>query len=126
MLRKILRLAADLGSIRCEELARALHTTPELVRLALAELARGDYLQTVEPGCSPACEHCSVRAACHYRRQSRVWMLTRKGAAWVADEPKRTYSTETGRRPSARNEQLVLDQFPGNSSGCGRSGNDRD
>ena len=58
MLRNILRLAADLGTIRCEELARALDTSPELVRLALAELARRDYLQAVVPGCSTACEYC--------------------------------------------------------------------
>jgi hypothetical protein len=87
MLKTILRLAAELGTIRCKELARALDASPELVGLALAELARRDYLQAVVPGCSNACEHCPLRAACHYRRQPRVWMLTRKGAAWVADEP---------------------------------------
>jgi len=87
MLRKILRLAADLGTIRCEELARALDTSPELVRLALAELARRDYLQAVVPGCSTACEYCPLHAACHYRRQPRIWMLTRKGAAWAEEQP---------------------------------------
>lgn len=86
MLGNILRLAADCGTIRCEELALALDTSPELVRLALAELVRHDYLQTVVRGCSTACEHCPLRAACLYRRQPRVWMLTGKGAAWLAEE----------------------------------------
>lgn len=86
MLKNILRLAAALGTIRCEELARALDTSPELVRLALAELARRDYLQAVAPGCSIACEHCPLHAACLYRHQPRVWMLTLKGAAWVVEE----------------------------------------
>jgi predicted ArsR family transcriptional regulator len=85
MLRTILRLAADLGTIRCEELARALNTSPELVRLALAELARRDYLQAVAPDCSTACEHCPLRAAFLYRRQPRVWVITRKGAAAMGD-----------------------------------------
>ena len=81
MLKKILRLVAALGTIRCEELARLLHTSPEIVRVALAELTRRGYLQTVAPGCAGACEHCPLRAACLYCRQPRVWMLTRKGAA---------------------------------------------
>ncbi len=40
-------LAVNLGTIRSEELARALNTSPELVRLALVELTRRDYLQAV-------------------------------------------------------------------------------
>ena len=87
MLRNILRLAGDFGTIRREELARALDTSPELVDLALEELARRNYLQAVVPEWSTACAHCPLRAACLYRRQPRVWVLTRKGAAWMADEP---------------------------------------
>ena len=86
MLREVLRLAVERGTTRSEELARALDTSPELVREALAELVRRNYLQAVVPGCSTACERCPLRATCLYRRQPRVWMLTRKGAAWVAEE----------------------------------------
>ena len=85
MLRTILRLIAEAGSIRCEELARALDTSPELVRLALADLVRRDYLQAVQSGCSTACERCPISTGCHYRRQPQVWMLTRKGAASVGE-----------------------------------------
>jgi len=87
MLREVLRLAVERGTTRSDELARALDTSPELVCLLLAELTRRDYLQAVVPGCSTACEHCPLRAACLYRRHARVWMLTRKGKAWVAEEP---------------------------------------
>ncbi len=84
MLREVLRLAVERGTTRSEELARALDTSPELVALALAELVRRDYLRTVVPGCSTACENCPLRAACLYRRHPRVWTLTRKGEAWAA------------------------------------------
>ncbi len=84
MLWEVLRLAVERGTTRSEDLARALDTTPELVCLALAELARRDYLQAVVPGCSTACERCPLHAACLYRRHSRVWTLTRKGEAWAA------------------------------------------
>ena len=86
MLRTILCLGAESGTIRCEELARMLDTSPELIRLALAELARRDYLQALVPGCSTTCEHCPLCAVCLNRGRPRVWMLTRKGAAWLAEE----------------------------------------
>jgi hypothetical protein len=87
VLKRVLRLAVERGSARSEELARALDTSPELVCLALAELAGRDYLQSVISGCSTACDGCPLGAACLYRRHPRVWMLTRKGAAWAAEEP---------------------------------------
>ena len=86
MLRKMLRLTAERDAISTEELARALDTSPELVRLALAELARRDLLQAMVPGCSTACERCSLHAACQYHHQPLVWILTRKGEAWMEDE----------------------------------------
>ena len=84
MFRRILRLVAETGSIRCEELAQALDTSPEIVRLALAELARRDYLQVISE-CGATCEHCPIHAACHYRCQPQLWMLTDKGAAWIRE-----------------------------------------
>lgn len=89
MLCKILRLTAERGGIRCKDLARALDTSPDIVRLALADLVRRDYLQAV-PGCSCVCENCLLRAACHYRRQPQVWMLTRKGEAWTREQYEKT------------------------------------
>jgi len=86
MLSKVLRLADERGTLRSEELARALDASPELVNLALTELARRGYLQPITPGCSTACQHCPLRAACLYRRQPQVWTLTGKGAAWLAQE----------------------------------------
>jgi predicted ArsR family transcriptional regulator len=87
MLREVLCLAVERGTARSDEVARALDTSPELVRLLLAELTRRDYLHPAVPGCSTACEHCPLRAACLYRCHARVWMLTRKGEAWLAEKP---------------------------------------
>lgn len=84
MLKDVLRLAVAWSTISSEDLARALGTSPELVRLVLEELVRRGYLQAVVPGCSIACERCPLHDACLYRRQPRVWMLTRKGEPWVA------------------------------------------
>ena len=58
-----------------------LDSSPELVRLALAELTHRDYLQSVILDCSSACEQCFLSASCPCGRQSQTWMLTRKGAA---------------------------------------------
>jgi predicted ArsR family transcriptional regulator len=84
MLRDVLRMVVERGTSSSEELARALDTSPELVRLALEELVRRDYLQAVVPGCSAACERCPLHAACLHHRQLRVWMLTHKGKSWAA------------------------------------------
>ena len=84
MLCKILRLAAERDGIRCKDLARALDTSPDIVRLALADLVRRDYLLAV-PGCSSICEHCPFHPGCHYRLQPKVWILTDKGAAWFRE-----------------------------------------
>jgi len=81
MLREVLRLAVERGTLNSAELARALDTGVELVDVMLEELVRRDYLQAVLPGCSAACERCPLRAACLYRCRPRVWMLTRKGEA---------------------------------------------
>jgi predicted transcriptional regulator len=90
MLKEVLRLAVERGSVRSGELARTLDTSLELVNLALTELVHRGYLQAMVPGCSTVCQHCPLRAACLYRRQSRVWALTRKGAAWVASWARRS------------------------------------
>jgi hypothetical protein len=86
MLSKVLRLPDERGTLRSEELARALDASPELGSLALTALARRGYLRAITPGCSTVCQHCPLRAACLYRRQPQVWTLTGKGAAWLAQE----------------------------------------
>lgn len=83
MLMEVMRLAVERGILNSAELARALDTGPELVDVMLEELVRRHYLQAVLPGHSAACERCPMRAACLYRCQPRVWMLTRKGAALI-------------------------------------------
>ncbi len=80
----MLRLAVERGTTSPEDLARSLDTSPELVRMALAELVRRDYLQAVVPDHSTVCKHCPTRVVCLYRGHPGVWTLTRKGEAWLA------------------------------------------
>jgi hypothetical protein len=87
MLRQLLHLAAQRGTIRSQELARSLGTSPELVDLALAELVRQDCLEAADAGGSNPCQRCPLRAACLHRCQPRIWTITRKGIAWGASVP---------------------------------------
>jgi predicted ArsR family transcriptional regulator len=83
-LEQLLRLAAGRGTAQTAELARDLEVTPALVRQMLEELTRQGYLETVVAGCSTPCERCPLHAACLYRNQPRIWILTRKGEKWLA------------------------------------------
>ena len=84
MLKTLLRLAVDKGTAKTSELAHDLHMTPELVRQMLEELERQGYLEAVVPGCSRPCERCPLHAACVYRNQPCVWVLTKKGDKYLA------------------------------------------
>jgi hypothetical protein len=84
MLRKLLRLAAGLGTARSSELAQALGVSPGLAQQMLDVLERGSYLNSVVPGCSIPCERCPVRAACLFRNQPRIWVLTEKSEKFLA------------------------------------------
>jgi hypothetical protein len=85
MLRDLLRLIAVRGATRSDDLARDLNVSPDLLRLALEELVRRDYLRAVALGCSMACEPCPLRAACLSRRQPRVWILTPEGEKLLSE-----------------------------------------
>ena len=84
MLEKILRLAVGKGTAKTTELARELDVTPALVRKMLEELTQRGYLEAVVPGCSMPCERCPLHAACAYRNQPRIWVLTQKGDMYLS------------------------------------------
>jgi predicted ArsR family transcriptional regulator len=79
MLKKLLRLISVRGAARNTELASELGVSPVLVREMLENLAYQGYLETVVPGCTKPCKRCPLCATCHFRQQSQIWVLTRKG-----------------------------------------------
>lgn len=50
----------------------------------LEELTREGYLESVIEGCSVPCERCPPRAACLFRNQAHIWVLTKKGKQLLA------------------------------------------
>ena len=84
MLRKLLCLAAGLGTARSSELAQALDVSPALAQQMIEVLERGGYLNSVAQGCSIPCERCPLDAACLFLNQPRIWVLTEKGEKFLA------------------------------------------
>lgn len=84
MLRQLLQLAVERGSVELTELAQVLGTSPEMVQQMIESLQREGYLHSVVQGCQQPCERCPLKTACLYRRHPRIWALTEKGARWLA------------------------------------------
>ncbi len=84
MLRKLLRLATSMGTARTSEIAHSLGVSPALAEQLLEDLTRKGYLESVVEGCSVPCERCPLQAACLFRNQARLWVLTRKGEQLLA------------------------------------------
>lgn len=84
MFRKLLRLGIERRTTRSDDLARDLNMSPKLLRLALEELVRRDYLRALVPSCSAGCGCCPLRAACLHRGRPRGWVLTSKGDKLLA------------------------------------------
>jgi hypothetical protein len=82
LLETLLRQVADSGTANVAELARQLQVPPPVVQLMLEQLVRLDYLRTVLTGAT-ACERCPFHAACAYRQQARIWVMTAKGAGYL-------------------------------------------
>ena len=84
MLRKLLCLAAGMGTARSSELAQALGVSPALAQQMLEVLERQGYLNSVVQGCAIPCEGCPVEAECLFCNQPRIWILTEKGEKCLA------------------------------------------
>ena len=84
MLRKLLRLAASMGTARTSEIADSLGVSPALAEQLLEELTRKGYLEPVVEGCSVPCERCPLSVACLFRNQAHIWVLTKKGEQLLA------------------------------------------
>lgn len=79
MIKKLLRLAAAMGTARSDELAQALGVSPEIAQQMLDLLEREGYLNSVVQGCSVPCERCPLHPACLFSNEARIWVLTEKG-----------------------------------------------
>lgn len=75
MLRQIMDRIAQGGSWSVEDLARELHTTPQLVTAMLEDLARRGYLKPVGAACGDACASCTVAGGCIKGAFERVWTV---------------------------------------------------
>lgn len=83
LLQTLLRQVAASGTANVAGLARQLQLPASVVQLMLEQLLRLDYLQLVVSGCATACERCPFHAACAYRQQARIWMVTAKGTRYL-------------------------------------------
>ena len=84
MIRKLLRLAAGLGTARSSELAQTLGVSLALAQQMLETLERDGYLNSVVQGCSIPCKRCPLHAACLFRNEPRIWVLAEKGEKLLA------------------------------------------
>ena len=75
MLRQIMDRIAQGGSWSVEDLARELHTTPQLVTAMLEDLARRGYFKAVGATCSGACASCTMVGGCIEGAFEQVWAV---------------------------------------------------
>lgn len=83
MLEALLRIVASKGTAASPELARRLNVSYALLESMLDELTRQGLLKVVAGGGSDSCRRCPLSSACLYRREGRIWALSRKGERWL-------------------------------------------
>lgn len=88
MLERLLREVVARGTVSSASLARSLGISKALVESMVEALRRMGYLQAVGQ-CAAPCDRCPVHGACLFNRETRIWMLGRKGVRLLArcDEP---------------------------------------
>lgn len=79
MLKKLLHLVTEKGTVNDSELACELGISKALLKQILGELVRQGYLQPLTRGNSVPCKRCQLHTACLYGNQPRVLALTAKG-----------------------------------------------
>ena len=80
MLKNLLRIAAERGTVNSLELAQRLNVSRAMVDGMLEELTQRGYLNAMEQNCSITCEQCPLYRACLHGYPPRLWLLTPKGA----------------------------------------------
>jgi len=85
MLRKLLHLLLEKGTMSDSELACELDVSQTLIKQILGELVRYDYLRVLAPGDSTPCERCLLHMTCLIRDRQRVFTITAKGDRIVTE-----------------------------------------
>jgi Mn-dependent DtxR family transcriptional regulator len=75
MLERLLDILRAGGTHRVSDLARALDTTPELVEMMLADLARAGYVKPITT-CAQTCTSCPVAESCISAQPGKAWILS--------------------------------------------------
>jgi hypothetical protein len=75
VLRQILERVKEGGTWTVAGLAAELDTTPELVEVALEQLAQHGYLKPVGAACTGACAACPLASGCVRGEAGRMWTL---------------------------------------------------
>ena len=83
MLRRLLDSASGKGSESVDALSRELGVSSNLTLIMLDELCRLGYLRAVVPGCTVACEACTLHPDCLIQNQPRIWTLTEAGERYL-------------------------------------------
>ena len=78
MLRQLLHLVMEKGTVSDAELASELGISQALIKQILGELVRQGYLQPLTPGDSTPCERCPLHTACLFSNWPRIFTLTTK------------------------------------------------
>jgi hypothetical protein len=79
MLEELLQLVAEGGAHSYEDLAEHLSISQPMLEAMLENLARLDYLRSVDGGCREQCTACHA-SGCAVAGPGRLWTLTDKGA----------------------------------------------
>lgn len=80
MIERLLELMQTGGAWRVDDLARALDTTPGLVRVMLEDLARRGYLHAPTNACDAKCSGCALAGNCTDGAPATgiLWTMTEK------------------------------------------------
>jgi len=78
MLERLLELLQSGETRNVNELARALDTSPEMVRAMLENLKRLGYLKEIDDLCGSECSGCAIAGSCGARANAKIWMVTHR------------------------------------------------
>jgi hypothetical protein len=85
MLERLLRIVAAEGAATVSGMAQRLDVSPALAETMLADLVRQGYLKPLAVGCGGRCARCPLHTACLFEGPRRLWVLSGKSEALLAE-----------------------------------------
>jgi hypothetical protein len=79
MLKRLLSIVAQRGTITTREVSMELHIGEDMVSQLFFELTRRGYLAAVGKECASSCGRCASLEACIQVKTPVLWRLTKKG-----------------------------------------------